>query len=171
MGSKLFAVLMSAVLLASVTVVDAADKKKSGGLIGNSYGSQMDQISDTSIRITSRKKVAGDLQEINTPGTSIYKAFIGVSDAAVVRAAVEARNLGFKALKPSGTRNLSQTTERRSASSCPGGICESDFTFAKGTYSTDVELAIEVTFDMYKEVPADPTGYVDVEQVLKQVGL
>lgn len=169
--NKWSCVLLTAVLLMTGVVADAADKKKSGGLIGNSYGSQMDQITDTSIRITSRKKVQGTLDEVNTPGTSTYKAFIGVSDAAVVRAALEARNLGFKALKAAGTRNLSQTTERRSASSCPGGICESDFTFAKGSYSTDVELAIEVTFDMFKEMPAETTGYIDVEQILKQFGL
>ena len=41
------------------------------------------------------------------------------------------------------------TSERRSLSSCPGGICEKDFTFAKGSYATDVELGIEVTFDLF----------------------
>ncbi|MGC3983141.1 MAG: hypothetical protein QM808_17950 [Steroidobacteraceae bacterium] len=169
--NKWLCAFVSVLLLAVGVSADAADKKKSGGLIGNSYGSQMELISDSIMRVTTRKKVQGTLDEITTPGTSTYNAFNSVQNAAVVRAAVEARNLGFKALKVSGTRNLSSTSERRSASSCPGGICESDFTFAKGSYSTDVELAIELTFDLLKEVPAEGTGVVDVEAILKQFGL
>lgn len=171
MKNKFVAAMFGALLILGAWQAEAADKKSSGGLLGNTYNSQFQQITDTSIRITSRKKVAGTLDEINTPGTSTYKAFSAINDASVVRAAVEARNLGFKALKVSGTRNVSQTTERRSASSCPGGVCENSFTFAKGNYSTDVELGIEVTFDLLKDVPADATGYIDVEKVLKQVGL
>lgn len=158
-------------ILAVLAAPAHAADKKSGGLLGNSYSSQFQQISDTSIRITSRKKVAGTLDEINTPGTSTYKAFSAINDASVVRAAIEARNLGYKALKVSGTRDVSQTTEKRSASSCPGGVCENSYTFAKGAYTTDIELGIELTFDMFKEVPADANGYIDVDKVLKQVGL
>ena len=158
-------------LVATVVLLpaQAADKtKKYTGVEKNSYGSEFSLLSESSIRVTTRKKVQGTLDEINTPGTTTYKAFQNVVNAAVYRAALEGNALGFKALKVSGTRNLSQTTERRSASSCPGGICEKDFQMAPGTYVTDVELALELTMDMYKELPADPAGYIDVENVLSQ---
>jgi hypothetical protein len=178
-------------LSVAVVTAEAADKKK-GGLVGNSYASQMEQISDTSIRITTRKKVSGTMDEINTPGTTTYKAFQQIQSATMVRAALEAKNLGFAAVKAGGVRDLTKTISKRvskgldgagtttsldssgnktSTNTCPGGICESDFTFAQGHYGSDVELAIEVTFDMFKEMPADPTGYTDVNQVLVQAGL
>ena len=158
-------------MLLPAQAVYAKDKAKKGGVVGNSYGSQFEQVSDERMRITTRKKVQGTLEEINEPDTSTYKAFQAVTNAALLRAAVEAKGLGFAAMKVSGTRNLSQTSERRSLSSCPGGICEKDFTFAKGTYATDVELAIEVTFDLLKEVPADAAGVINVETTLKQFGM
>lgn len=162
--------LLLALLAAMVLLpAHAADKgKKYVGVEKNSYGSEFTLLSDTSIRVTTRKKVQGTLDEINTPGTSTYTAFQNVVNAAVYRAALEGNALGFKALKVSGTRNLSETSERRSASSCPGGFCEKDFQMAPGTYFTDVELSIELTMDMYKELPEDPAGYIDVENVLKQ---
>ena len=171
MKARILGWVLSAVVAVAMVPGHAADKAKKGGVVGNSYGSQFDQLGNDRIRITTRKKVQGTLDEINTPDTSTFKAFQSVTNAALLRAAIEAKALGYASMKVSGTRNLSQTTERRSASSCPGGICENDFTFAKGTYNTDVELGIEVTFDLQKDVPADPTGYIDVEKTLKQFGM
>ena len=49
-------------------------------------------------------------------------------------------------------------------------MCQKDFSFAPGTYITDVELALELTIDMIKDLPADAASYIDVENVLKQFG-
>jgi len=169
MTKRVLGFLLALVVTSVLLPAQAADKtKKYTGVEKNSYGSEFTLLSDTSMRVTTRKKVQGTLEEINTVGTTTYKAFQNVVNAAVYRAALEGDALGFKALKVSGTRNLSQTSERRSASSCPGGICEKDFQMAPGTYVTDVELSIELTMDMVKELPADPAGYIDVENVLKQ---
>lgn len=187
MKTKLVAVVMAAVMVVAMGNAEAAKKKK-GGLLGNSYASQFEEVTDTSVRVTSRKKVKGSLDEINTPGTTVNKAFTAITDATVVRASVEANNLGFKYIKASGTRDLSKTATKRfssgqdgrgtttdsdgnSSNTCPGGICESEFTFAQGHYTTEVELAIEVTFDMYKDLPTDSANYIDVAKVMAQYGL
>ena len=171
MTRRVLGLLLVFVATAALLPAQAADKgKKYVGVEKNSYGSEFTLLSETSMRVTTRKKVQGSLDEINTTGTTTYKAFQNVINATVYRAAIEAKALGFNALKVSATRNLSQTTERQSASSCPGGICQKDFSFAPGTYITDVELALELTIDMIKDLPADAASYIDVENVLKQFG-
>lgn len=168
-----FTALLTAILILAAGSVQAADKHDKGGLLGNSYGSQMEQLKDNIIRITSRQKVTGTLDEISTPGMPTYNSFARISDATVVRAALEAKNLGFTAVKVTATRNLSQTFDKRASgpNSCPANFCESDFTFANGHYGTDVELAIEVTFELFKSMPADLTEYIDVEKLLRQYGI
>jgi hypothetical protein len=176
------------VALASSGALAANQKKaQKGGLIGNSYASQMDQVDDTTLRITTRKKVTGDLAEVNTPGTTTYNALQVVSTGSSVRAALEAKNLGYKVFQVVGVRSLSQnperqtsnvseasTTQRRNANAdLGGGLSESAFTFAPGHYTTDVEIALEITIKLVPgEMPANaPNDYIDVEKVLKQVGL
>lgn len=168
MKYRLITAVLATVWLAGA--VPAASKNK-GGLLGNSYSSQLEQVNDTSFRIISRKKVRGTLDEINVPGSTVNKAFAQVADATLVRAAVEARNLGFKVIRAGATRDLSKTLEKRSVSMCPGGICENAFVFAYGHYFTDVEMAIEVTFDLTNTRPADTPGYYDVGDLLAQYGL
>jgi hypothetical protein len=152
---------------------DAADKK-SGGLVGNTYASQMRQIDDTTLRITTRKKVKGDLDEVNKPGTTMYNALIGVQNGASARPAIEAKYLGYDVFQVLGSRNLTQVQEKRNASAdLGGGISESAFTFAPGHYTNEVELAIEVTVKLIPgAMPTDPPeDYVDVNVLLDQFGL
>lgn len=173
MKIKLLSVLLVAVLSLAVIAADAADKQKKGGLIGNSYASQMDQIDDTTLRITTRKKVTGDIAEVNKPGTTMYNALTAVQMGASVRAAIEAKNLGFNVLQLQGVRNLTQTVEKRSASVDRGGGAENSFTFAPGHYTNDVEVAIELTVKLVPgAMPATPPeGYIDVNQILIEAGL
>jgi hypothetical protein len=149
-------------------------KTKSSGLIGNSYASQMKQIDDTTLRITTCKRVSGDLDEVNKPGTSMYNALVAVQNGASARAAVEAKNLGYDVFQVLGSRDLTQVQEKRNASSdMGGGLSESEFTFAPGHYINDVELSIEITVKLIPgKMPANPPeDYVDVNAVLAQFGL
>jgi hypothetical protein len=160
MLSALLAMAMSVSLAGCSTA-----KKKSDGLVGNSYAT---------LRITTRKKVSGDLNEVNKPGTSMYNALIAVQNGATARAAIEAKNLGYDVFQVLGSRNLTQVQEKRNASAdLGGGLSESAFTFAQGHYTNDVELAIEVTVKLISgKMPANPPqDYVDVNEVLAQIGL
>jgi hypothetical protein len=172
MTKRMLGLLLASVAMVAFVPVHGAEKSKKLTCVEkNSYGSECNRLSDSKIQITTRKKVQGTLDEVNTSGTTTNKAYQLVLNAAVFRAALEARGLGFKALKVSATHDLSQTSERQSASSCPGNICQKDFTFAPGAYITDVELAIEITYDLLKEVPADLTDVIDADRVLKQYGM
>jgi hypothetical protein len=178
MKTTLFSALLATALVLGTGNVDAADKAAKpdkGGLLGNSYASQMELVQADRIRITSRKKVTGSLEEVDTPGKTTNVAYAQIKDVTMVRAAVEAHNLGFAALKILGSRNLSRVNEKRGNSDCRNNVadrsCESDHVMAPGHYLTDVELAIEVTFDMLKTMPTEATDYIDVAQLMKQYGL
>lgn len=162
-------------LLLAVSAVQAADtaKAKKGGLIGNSYGSQMEQLDASTLRITTRKKVAGDLEEVNKPGTTMYNALVAVQNGASARAAIEAKALGYDVFQVLGSRNLTNTLEKRSASVDFGAGAENSYTFAPGHYTNDIELAIELTVKLIPgKMPATPPqGYVDVNALLVQFGL
>lgn len=163
--------LVAAMLM--VTITSCASKMNKGGLAGNTYSSQMRQIDDTTLRITTRKKVSGDLDEVNRPGTTMYNALIGIQNGASARAAMEAKNLGYDVFQVLGSRNLTQVVEKRNASADMGGASESGFTFAQGHYSNNVELAIELTVKLIPgKMPENPPkDYVDVNAVLIQFGL
>ena len=103
--------LLVAAMLVATTTADTAEMKK-GGLLGNSYASQVRQINDTTLRITTRKKVEGDLDEVNKPGTTMYNALVGVQNGASARAAIEAKNLGYDVFLPSdGTAHVNPKKE------------------------------------------------------------
>jgi hypothetical protein len=161
-------------LLVSVTTGVAVEMKK-GGLLGNSYASEVRQTDDTKLRITTRKKVTGDLEEASKPGTTMYKALLGVTNGASARAAIEAKYLGYEVIQVLGSRNLTQVQEKRNASAdlFGDGTSESAFTFAPGHYHDEVELAIEVTVELIPgKMPENPPeDYVDVNAVLLQFGL
>lgn len=129
-------------------------KPKKGGSIGNSYASQMVAINDKSLRITTRKRISGSMEEINKPGTSAYKALQAVADAASLRAAVEAKYLGYGAFRVLGFRNLSTSQQPRQNARAAMG--EDRFTFAPGKYDENIELAIELTIELLPARPADP---------------
>lgn len=173
MKAKILGALMVVALSVAVITADAADKKKKGGLVGNSYASQMDQLDDTTLRITTRKKVTGDIEEVNKPGTTLYNALAAVQGGAGVRAALEAKNLGYGVMQLQGVRNLTKISEKRSASVDRGAGAENSYTFAPGHYTNDVEVAIEMTVKLVAgEMPATPPeGYIDVNQILIQAGL
>jgi hypothetical protein len=146
----------------------ARKAKREPGVLANSYASEYEQLGTNLIRVTTRKKVQGTLDEITEPGRSTYIALQDVSNWALLRAAIEARALGFKVMHVSATQNLSRTTERRSYSSCPANICESNFNFPRGYYATDVEVAIEVTFDLYVEAPTGKDETILVDSIFRQ---
>jgi hypothetical protein len=154
-------------LTATVVSAFAYDVVKTGGIIGNNFASTMVRVDDTTMRITTRKRVSGDLEEINKPGTTMYNTLIAVQNAATVRAAVEAKALGYLALEIKGSRDLSKVQEMRAASK--GGTPTTDFTFAPGFYHNDVELAVEVVVKALPgEMPAGQNPKVlDVAKVLK----
>jgi hypothetical protein len=159
---------LAAMLVATGTA--SAVEMKKGGLLGNSWASEVRQIDDTTLRITTRKKVSGDLDEVNKPGTTMNKALAGVKNGTSARAAVEAKNLGYDVIQVLGSRDLTQVQEKRNAS---GGLGESGFTFAPGHYSNEVELAIEVTVKLIPGMMPEnpPEDYADVNAILMQFGL
>ena len=164
--------LVATMFVAATTACTA--KNKRSGLIGTSYASQVRQINDTTLRITTRKKVSGDLDEVNKPGTTMYNALVAVQNGASARAAIEAKNLGYDVFQVLGSRNLTQVLEKRNAGAdLGGGLSESEFTFAPGHYTNDVELAIEVTVKLIPgKMPENPPeDYVDVNAILVQFGL
>ena len=145
----------------------AYDAVKTGGIIGNGFSSSMARVDDATMRITTRKRISGDLEEVNKPGTTMYNSLIAVQNAATVRAAVEAKALGYKVLEVQGSRDLSKVEEKRAASKGP--VPTTDFTFAPGVYHNDVELAIEVVVKgIPGEMPATPVPkLLDVAKILK----
>ena len=164
--------LVAAILMAATT--GCAAKMKKGSLVGNSYASQVQQIKDDTLRITTRKKVTGDLEEVNKPGTTMYNALVAVQNGASARAAMEAKNLGYDVLQVLGSRNLTQVQEKRNATAdLGGGMSESAYTFAQGHYYNDVELAIELTVKLIPgKMPENPPqDYMDVNAVLEQIGM
>ncbi|HTP39166.1 MAG TPA: hypothetical protein VMI92_06285 [Steroidobacteraceae bacterium] len=163
--------LAAAGLMLAANAAIAKDKTKDGGVIGNSYGSQMVVVNDNTIRITTRKRISGDLNEVNTPGTTMAKALQQVSDAALVRAGVEGRAMGYHVLKVVSSRNLSATEEKRNASN--GQAPETGFTFAPGHYTNDVILSIEVTVQgVPGAMPENPDpSLIDVDALLKKWGI
>jgi len=171
--AKVLSMLLAAVMLVA-TAIGCASSMKKGGLVGNSYASEMRKINDTTLRITTRKKVSGDLNEVNKPGTTMYNALVAVKNGASARAAIEAKNLGYDVFQVLGSRNLTQVIEKRNASAdLGGGLSESGFTFAQGHYTNDVELAIELTVKLIPgKMPENPPkDYADVNALLAQFGL
>ncbi len=174
---KTIPIVLSILLVAAMSlggITGCASNMKKGGLVGNSYSSEMRQINDTTLRITTRKKVSGDLDEVNKPGTTMYNALVDVKNGASARAAIEAKHLGYDVFQVLGSRNLTQVIEKRNASAdLGGGLSESGFTFAQGHYTNDVELAIELTVKLIPgKMPENPPkDYVDVNSLLAQFGL
>ena len=167
MGTKFSAFIIAIALGSTAVSAYAYEKVATGGAIGNSYSSTMARVDDQTMRITTRKRISGDLEEVNKPGTTMYNALRQVQDAASLRAALEAQNLGYKVLEVQGSRDLSQVQEMRAASK--GDTPATGFTFAPGVYHNDVELVIEIVVkalpgDMPKE--ANPK-LLDVAAVLK----
>jgi hypothetical protein len=159
--------VIAAALLVSASAASAYEKVKTGGSIGNSYTSTMARVDDQTMRITTRQRISGDLEEVNKPGTTMYQALDRVQKAAALRAALEAQALGYKVLEVQGSRDLSSVQEMRAASK--GDTPATGFTFAPGVYHNDVELVIEIVVkglsgDMPKE--ANPK-LLDVDAVLK----
>lgn len=146
---------------------------KQGGLMGNSYSSQMKKVGKDKLRITTRKKVRGDLEEASTPGTTVYDALAAIQQAAVLRAAVEAKNLGYDVVNVVSARNLSQALDKRGSDRSPGGVSESEFAWGGAShYTQEVELVIEITVALIEggmpESP--PSSYIDVNETLKAFG-
>ena len=77
-------ILLVAAMLAAATTACTTDTKK-GGLVPNSYASQVQKLNDTTLRITTRKMVSDDLEEINKPGTTMYNALVAVQNGASAR--------------------------------------------------------------------------------------
>jgi hypothetical protein len=151
----------------------AADDDE-GGLLGNSYASQMRKLGDDKLRITTRKRVRGSLEEATKPGTSVYEALASIQQAASLRACIEAKNLGYDVVEVLGARNLSTAEDRRGTDKSPGGVNEKDFTWGGSQhYTQSVELVIEVTIGLIDgPMPENPpASYIDVNQVLIQYGL
>lgn len=146
-------------------------KPKKGGSIGNSYSSQMIVVNDRTLRITTRKRVSGSLEEINKPGSSTYKALQAVADAASLRSAVETKYLGYPAFRVVTLRNLTTSQQARANSMNASG--EAGYTFAPGKYDESVELAIELTIELLSKRPADPAtrDVYEVEPILKAAGV
>lgn len=148
----------------------------SGGMVGNSYASQLVQLDPTTLQITTRKRVTGDLDEVTKPGTTTYKALAQVIASAKLRAALESKNLGYRYFLVQGVQNQSRTIEERSSQS--GAIPESGFSFAPGHYGNDVELIIQATVKLWGKAddPATqnatpPENAYDVDKVLADAGL
>jgi hypothetical protein len=170
--SRVLNMLLLAAMLAAATAC-TTDTKKSG-LVPNSFASQVQKINNDTLRITTRKTVSGDLEEVNKPGTTMYNALVAVGNGASARAAMEAKNLGYEVVQILGSRNLTEVKEKRSANVDFGnGMKESDYTFAQGHYNNDVELAIELTVKLIPgKMPENPPkDYMDVNAVLAQIGM
>jgi hypothetical protein len=165
--------LTIALLLAATgaTAAEEFGKVKNGGILGNQYSSTLARVDDATMRITTRKKMNGDLEEVNKPGTTMYNSLMAVQQAAAVRAAVEAKALGYKVVEVLGSRDLTTQNEVRAASK--GETPVTGFTFAPGVYHNDVELAIEVVIKCVPgEMPSENNGkYLDVIRILKQYNI
>jgi len=98
-------------LLMAATAVSAHEKVRTGGVVGNNYSSTMLRIDDSTMRVTTRKQLNGSLAEVNQPGTAMYRMLVAVQNAAAVRAAVEARALGYRVLEVMASRDLTSPQE------------------------------------------------------------
>jgi hypothetical protein len=185
--ARILTMLLVAVMLAAAVTACTTGTKKSG-LVPNSFASQVQKINDTTLRITTRKTVSGDVEEVNKPGTTMYNALVAVGNGASARAAMEAKNLGYEVVQVLGSRNLTEVREKRNATadifgenttdsansfSQSHGVGESGYTFAQGHYNNDVELAIELTVKLIPgKMPENPPkDYMDVNAVLAQIGM
>jgi hypothetical protein len=132
-------------LLLTVAVAHAYEKVRSGGVLGNNFSSTMLRVDDVTMRVTTRKQTHGNLAEVNRPGTLMYNSLVAVQNAAAVRAAVEARALGYDLLAVLGSRDL----------------------------TSPQELAVEIVVrGIPGAMPPGGGGrYLDVARVLKQFGI
>jgi hypothetical protein len=132
-------------LLLTATVAFAYEKVRTGGVLGNNYSSNMVRVDDATMRVTTRKQMSGNLAEVNRPGTPMYNSLIAVQNAAAVRAAVEARALGYNVLAVLGSRDL----------------------------TSPQELAVEIVVrGVPGAMPPGSGGrYLDVAKILKQFGI
>lgn len=137
--------------------------------ITNNWNSEMRQTGVDTFRVITRLRVSGDLEEIDKPGTSIYKAFQRLPEAAVLRAAIEGKAQGYSHLEVTGSRNLTTQRERTRVT---GDKSEGDFTFAPGHYRNEIDLGVEVTFRGLKELgTTDVAKAISIEEVLAANGL
>lgn len=143
---------------------------RDGGVVGDQYSSTMSRVDDATMRVTTRKRVSGDLGEVNKPGTPMFNSLMAVQQAAAVRAAVEAKALGYKVLEVLSSKDLTRKeTGGFGSSAAPAN----GLGFAPGGPRNAVELAVEVTVKgVPGEMPAqNPGKYLDVLQILKQYGI
>lgn len=160
-------------IMTSITACMTYKQPNSGGVLGNSYNSEIQPINSSSFQVTARKNVTGDVAEINIPGTTVANAFEQVKAVSLLRAAIEARHLGYKYFSVSGTRSATNVKEKRSASKdTGGGIPEKAFMLSYAHYTTDVELVLELTIQLTNQVSnSNLNDYVDVDQLLKAAGV
>jgi hypothetical protein len=127
-------------------------RPKRGGSLGNNYAGQLIVINERTLRITTRKRVSGSLEEINKPGSSVYKALQAVADAASLR-------------------NLTSAQQPRANSMNASG--EAGYTFAPGKYDESIEVAIELTIELLPSGPPDPAikEVYEVDPILKRAGI
>jgi hypothetical protein len=132
-------------LLLMAAIAHAYEKVRTGGALGNNYSSAMVRIDDATMRVTTRKQLSGDPAAVNRPGTPQYNSLVAVQNAAAVRAAVEARALGYSALAVIGSRDL----------------------------TSPQELAVEIVVRGVPGAmpPGGASRYLDVAKVLKQFGI
>lgn len=170
-ASKVFAAML-AYLLAVGPAAVAQDEE--GGLLGNTYASHMNRTAEDILKITTRKRVRGDIEEASRPGTSVNDALVAIQQAASLRAAVEAKHLGYDIFEVMHARDLSRVEARRGSDQSAGGISESDYTWGGTSHYTDsVELEIEITVRLVEGAMPNPipVSYVDVNEVLFAYGL
>ena len=168
MKSVTFPAFLLFALIVFTYPAQSAEKIKP--VIDNNWGSKMVMIDKDTMRVTTKKRISGDLDEINEPGTSMYQTFQRIQAASLLRTALESKNLGYGYFVVSGVRNVTSERERTRVT---GEVEESDFTFAPGHYSTEVDLGIEVTTNLYKtqeELPSDES-YYSVAEILAANGL
>lgn len=110
------------------------------------------------------------MEEINDPGTSVFKAFQRIQQASLLRAAMECNHLGFKRFNIISTRNITTQRERNRVS---GNARETDFTMAPGQYSQEIDLGIQITAQLFNDsVPEASTSDIyDATKLLIAFGL
>lgn len=135
------------VVLLILVISAAASAGDQETAMENTWGSEMRILEGDKIRISTRIRVAGDMDEINEPGTTIFKAFQNVQQAALLRAALESNLLGFDLFQITSTRNITKQRERNRVT---GAAREGDFTMAPGQYSEEIDLGIQITAQLVK---------------------
>ena len=148
---KSFMVLVALSALLAVTPPGFAAKRETA--MDNTWGSEARFVDDDTVRITTRKRVAGDLEEINKPGTTVYNTFQNVQNITLLRAALECKQAGYDLFRVTGTRDITQQRDRNRVS---GNVKEEDFTFAPGHYTAEIDLGIQVTVDLLAGPMPDP---------------